>query len=144
MTRRRRLSVLLIVLLAAGCTRSRAPSPLRITPTAEPPFISQVAGPSVAQPVAGSVVRSPLDVAGTVGSQGPRNLAVVVSRREPDGTLVWCGNGPLTVDGDRFAGTVSFTVDADTPGVVEVMTVDPVSGTVIDRLAVPVDLQAGR
>ena len=144
MSPRRYLSVLLIVLLAAACTRSRSPSTAPDAASPVPGVGATSSDLSISRPAVNSPVRSPLVIEGTVRHPDGHTLAAVVYRREADGALGWCGNGPLAVDGERFSGTVPYSLEADAPGVVEVVVIDPVSGTVIDRRSVPVELQTPR
>jgi hypothetical protein len=123
----------------AGCTRSRtardAAAPVASpSPTATPSLV-------ITRPEAGTAVGAPLTVAGELTAAGERTLAAVVYLREADGALQWRGNGPLTLRGATFTGTVSYTLDAAAPGVIEVMVIDPVTGTVLDRRSVSVELK---
>ena len=144
MSARHVLPLLVAVTLLVGCTRSRAPRIVEPAVTL-PPVPASTATPGVlviASPRSGDRVSSPVTVTGTVTGTAGRTLAAVIYARGADDSVLWRGNGPLAIDGGVFTGQVPYTLEADGPGTVEAMLIDPVTGTVLERQSVPIELRS--
>jgi hypothetical protein len=139
--RRAGAALILAALAAAGCTRPHA----AFVP-ADSPAGTATAGPAavvIEQPAPGVKVSSPVTLAGAVRRPPGYTVAAQVLCCRTDPTLAWRGNAPLVVAPDgRFTGSVPYTLAADGDGVVEVMVVEPASGTVVERGSVAVTLAA--
>src|SRR5262245_8991564 len=112
------LALVLSALSAAGCTRSR--------PDTAGDSAAQSAGEggivSIAQPLEGATVSSPVHVDGLVHLAPGRAMAALVRSRDADGQLRWRGNGPLSTAADgRFTGDIAYALDLPGPGVLEAL-----------------------
>jgi len=143
----RRLLPVVVALFAAACTRPRA------VPTPPMPPGALGAGPTVAvaseirieAPQAGQAVSSPVGVAGRVAGLAPgRQVAAQVRAADAGGGLRWLGNSLMQVDAGSgtFSGRVDYALEAPGAGLVEVMVIDPATGTVLDRQTIAVTLDA--
>jgi len=152
-TATRALCAVALLLLAAGCVRSRHPELSRLadapTPIPLPPAVSsgeQDAGIGlvIAEPAAGTHVRSPIRLSGRLGSTSGRVAVVQVLSIDADGRETRRGNAMLQPEGadGGYAADLAYTLDAPGPGVVEVVLVEPETGTVTERARVEVVLDA--
>jgi hypothetical protein len=142
------VALLAVSMAASGCERQR-PAP---EPTANPTAIAvppaEEAAPSsveLVMPVAGAAVSSPVQIAGRLDVAPGRTVAAQVRSLEVDGSLRWRGNGPVAFEEDgTFASEIPYRLSTERPGTVEVLVIDPVSGTVLERASVEVTLGAAR
>lgn len=133
------LSCLGLILFVAACTRAR---PSVEAPTALPAEAALSASLRLDAPLPGSLLVSPVRLAGQAALEPGQMLVGQVSIRE-GGLLRWRGNARLEPDSEgRFEGAVGYTLAEATAGQVELMVIDAASGTVIDRQAIEVQLEA--
>lgn len=137
-----------VALLAAGCVRSRHPELRVASPTDAPPAATAAApedglGPVIAEPVDGAAATSPIRVAGHLGDTTGRVAVVQVLSLDADGQETRRGNALLAPSGEggAYAADVPYTLDAAGRGIVEVVLVEPESGTVTERARVAVVLE---
>ena len=140
-----------LAVLAAGCVRSRHPELSGASPAESPPVAATAPPPRdegigtvVAEPSEGSVVASPIRVAGRLGDTTGRVAVVQILSVDGDGLETRRGNGllaPTGTDG-AYAIDVSYTLELAGPGIVEVVLVEPETGTVTERARVAVALEA--
>ena len=98
---------------------------------------------TIEAPLSGAPVTSPVRIVGQLDLAPGRLPAAQVLSREADGTFTRRGNGPIPVDDDgRFEATIEYVLDTAGRGAVEVVIVDPASGSVTDRERIIVDLDA--
>jgi len=132
-------------LLSVGCTRSRTGSPAGEESQLTPAARSASASITVTRPSSGVEVSSPIKVEGTVVLPSGRAVAAQVKSRDPDGELLWRGNGSLDADAaGYYEGEVAYVLEDAAPGIVEVLIIDPASGTVFERQEVEVSLLPSR
>jgi len=151
--RRLGLALAVLALATAGCVRSRHPELARATPTvaaaAEAPVAAVVPdeaglGLVLAEPAEGATVSSPIRVAGTLGDTAGRLAVAQVLSLDEAGREARRGNAlldPIDPDG-TYAADVAYTLDVGDQGIVEVVLVEPETGTVTERARVAVVLQA--
>lgn len=137
------LSIIAALTLAA-CTRSSdeaTPDDPAFAPASHTGPVAEV-GIALEQPADGASVGSPVVVSGVAQVDPGRTMAAQVRSREADGSWRWLGNGALALEADgRFEGEVAYSLAGAAAGVLEVLVVDPASGTVLQRTEVEVDLE---
>jgi hypothetical protein len=128
-----------LILITAACTRAR---PTVVPPTALPAEAAQSAQLSLDSPQPGSRLGAPIILAGQALLEPGQMLVGQVSSRD-GGQLRWRGNARIEPDSTgRFEGEVGYTLAEAAAGQVELMVIDAASGTVIDRRAIEVQLDA--
>lgn len=155
--------LLLLALLAVlgGCARSYRPEPL---PTSTPSLGAALAPPpeaGVAAPVEtlavsatpaavrveapreGEAVGSPVAIEARIADAAGRLTIAQVLSFDEEGRELRRGNGPMELGDDGyFRATLPYALDEPAEGAIEVVLVDPVSGTVAERGRVAVRLEA--
>lgn len=140
-----------LALIAVGCVRSRHPELSGASPTQAPPVPSTETAPLdegigsvVDEPADGARVTSPIRVAGRLGETTGRVAVAQILSVDGDGQETRRGNALLAPSGadGAYAADVAYTLDAAGPGIVEVVLVEPETGTVMERARVPVVLEA--
>ncbi len=130
--------------LFGGATRSTALPPDVAAAVAHPtatPSIEVAAALQIEAPVADARLTSPIQVQGTV--QRRADLLYVAQVVVAAAPVPQRGNARVTIGADgAFRVALPYTLDEAAPGTVEVVAVDPVSGTVAESVSVPVWLAA--
>jgi hypothetical protein len=156
-------AICLAALAVSGCTRSLRPADdaepadgpapevdLSATPAADATIAAGAevesidsAAITIDAPAVGAGVASPAVIAGRIDLEAGRLPVAQVLSWGPQGELIRRGNGPIAVDDDgAFEVSIDYVLEEAGPGAVEVVIVDPVSGTVTDRERMVVELQA--
>lgn len=155
--------LLLLASLAAlgGCARSYRPDPL---PTSTPSLGAALAPPPVAgvdapvetpalaatpaavrveAPSEGETVGSPVTIEARIADAAGRLTIAQVLSFDNEGRELRRGNGPMELGDDGlFRAALPYALDEAAEGAIEVVLVDPVSGTVAERGRVAVQLEA--
>lgn len=98
---------------------------------------------TIDSPAASAEVSSPALITGRIDLEPGRLPVAQVLSWSAEGELIRRGNGPIAVDdGGAFEVSIDYVLETAGTGAVEVVIVDPVSGTVTDRERMVVELLA--